>query len=156
DWVSDFAQPMMQKRRQVDAGNATVADLQIFYLQKDAGAWVKNSNDELNLADSETRHTLDERRKTDQSAGNLTVAVACLGTLLALALGVVIAYRTSHSITTPLTELIQVARQIGETGDLDHEIDFRRDDEIGQLGRTFGTMVTYLKEMASVSEAIAG
>src|SRR5690348_7615347 len=35
-WVSEFAQPMLQKRKEVDAGNATVADLQIYYLQKDA------------------------------------------------------------------------------------------------------------------------
>src|SRR5579863_9298944 len=27
-WVAEFAQPMLEKRRQVDAGNATVADLQ--------------------------------------------------------------------------------------------------------------------------------
>ncbi|MBV9181687.1 MAG: HAMP domain-containing protein, partial [Acidobacteria bacterium] len=156
DWLSDFAQPMMQKRREVDAGNATVADLQIFYLQKDAATWLKNSTDPLNVADNETRHILEERRKTDESAGTWTVIVACISTCVALVLGVVIAYKTSHSITNPLSSLIKVARQIGETGDLDHEIDIRRDDEIGQLARTFGAMVTYLKEMAGVSEAIAG
>ena len=46
-WVTEFAQPMLQKRREVDAGNATVADLQIYYLQKDASAWVKTSTDSL-------------------------------------------------------------------------------------------------------------
>jgi methyl-accepting chemotaxis protein len=51
---------------------------------------------------------------------------------------------------------MKVARQIGEAGDLDHKIDIQRDDEIGQLGRTFDGMVIYLKEMATVSEAIAG
>src|ERR1700738_89176 len=54
-WATDFAQPMLQKRREVDAGNATVADLQIFYLQKDASSWVKTSTDYLNLADQETK-----------------------------------------------------------------------------------------------------
>ncbi len=44
-WGNDFAQPLIQKRRDVDAGNATVADLQIFYLQKDVSSWVKNSSD---------------------------------------------------------------------------------------------------------------
>src|SRR5437588_6776305 len=29
-WTSEFAQPMLQKRREVDSGNATVADLQIY------------------------------------------------------------------------------------------------------------------------------
>ena len=155
-WLTEFAQPVLQKRKEVDAGNATVADLQIFYLQKDAASWVKTSNDQLNIADQETHHVLDERRKGDQSAGDLTVWIALISTLLAVSLGLVIAYRTARSITDPLSELIGIARQIGETGDLEHQIDFRRDDEIGQLGRTFGSMVTYLKEMASVSEANAG
>src|SRR5579863_7405685 len=155
-WVSEFAQPMLQKRREVDAGNATVADLQIYYLQKDASSWVKTSTDSLNVADQETMHILDERRKSDKTAGTATIVIALLSTLVALALGIVIAYRTAHSITKPLSELMKVAQQIGDSGDLDHQIDLQRDDEIGQLGQTFGRMVTYLKEMASVSEAIAG
>ena len=155
-WLTEFAQPLLQKRKEVDAGNATVADLQIYYLQKDAASWVKTSTDSLNEADHETRHTLEERRSADESAGTLTILVALCSTLIAIALGAFIAYRTAYSITHPLSELIKVARQIGETGDLDHKIAIRRDDEIGQLGRTFDGMVAYLKEMASVSEAIAG
>ena len=148
-WAAEFAQPMLLKRREVDAGNATVADLQIYYLQKDASSWVKTSTDALNIADHETA-------QVDKSAGRLTIIVASLSTLVALVLGIVIAYSTAHSITKPLSELMKVAKQIGDSGDLDHQIDIQRDDEIGQLGRTFGRMVTYLKEMATVSEAIAG
>ena len=155
-WVTEFAQPMLQKRREVDSGNATVADLQIYYLQKDASSWVRTSTDNLNSADHETRHILEERRKSDETASMLTIVAALLSTIGALALGTIIAYRSANSITRPLTDLMQVARQIGESGDLDHKIDLKRDDEIGQLGRTFEGMVTYLKEMASVSEAIAG
>jgi methyl-accepting chemotaxis protein len=51
---------------------------------------------------------------------------------------------------------MKVAKQISEAGDLDHKIDIQRDDEIGQLGRTFDGMVAYLREMATLSEAIAG
>jgi methyl-accepting chemotaxis protein len=148
-WVSDFAQPMLEKRKQVDSGNATVADLQIYYLQKDPGSWVKSANEALDIADRDAN-------QADKNASTWTIAIAALGTLIALVLGIGIAYRTASSITTPLSDLIRVAQQIGESGDLDHEIDIRRDDEIGQLGRTFGRMVTYLKEMAAVSEAIAG
>src|SRR5216684_2502575 len=155
-WVTEFAQPMLQKRREVDAGNATVADLQIYYLQKDASSWVKTSTDSLNVANHETNHVLDDRRKSDETAGTATTLIASLSTIIALALGIVIAYRTANSITKPLSELMKVAQQIGDSGDLDHQINLRRDDEIGQLGQTFGRMVTYLKEMAAVSEAIAG
>ena len=78
-------------------------------------------------------------------------------TLGALVLpGVGIAYSTAKSIVGPLNDLMGVAQRIGNLGDLDHEIDMKREDEIGQLARTFANMVTYLKEMAAVSEAIAG
>ena len=43
----EFAQPLIEKRKDVDSGNATVAELQIYYLQKDASSWVKNSTDLL-------------------------------------------------------------------------------------------------------------
>src|SRR5437763_6592932 len=155
-WTAEFAQPMLQKRREVDAGNATVADLQIYYLQKDASSWLKTTIDALNIADAETQRILDLRRKEDDAAGSEIIIFATIATLVALLLGGFIAFRTAKSITNPLGGLMKVARQIGESGDLDHKIDLQRDDEIGQLGRTFDGMVIYLKEMAAVSEAIAG
>jgi methyl-accepting chemotaxis protein len=155
-WGKEFAQPLIEKRKDVDSGNATVAELQIYYLQKDASSWVRNSTDSLDLADGENRKVVDERRKSDETAATATIIVSLLSTLLALSLGVVIAYRTAKGITQPLTNLMNVARAIGNTGDLEHNIDLGRQDEIGELARTFHKMVTYLKEMAGVSEAIAG
>jgi methyl-accepting chemotaxis protein len=155
-WGKEFAQPLIDKRKDVDSGNATVAELQIYYLQKDASSWVKNSTDALDGADGENRKVVEERRTSDEKAATWTITVSALSTLIALVLGVAIAFRTAKSITTPLTNLMNVARGIGNTGDLEHNIDLTRDDEIGELARTFAKMVTYLKEMAGVSEAIAG
>src|ERR1700694_5108575 len=155
-WGKEFAQPLIEKRKDVDSGNATVAELQIFYLQKDAGSWVKNSTEALDVADVENRKLVEARRKSDETAGTATIFIALLSTLLAVGLGVVIAYRSAKSITAPLTNLMKVARRIGDTGDLTHNIDVNREDEIGELARTFAKMVAYLKEMAGVSEAIAG
>src|ERR1700680_4869499 len=155
-WSKEFAQPLIEKRKDVDSGNATVAELQIYYLQKDASSWVKNSTDSLEVAEVENHKLVDERRKSDDSAANWTIAVSLISTLIAVSLGVVIAYRTAKGITQPLNELMNVARGIGNTGDLEHNIDLTRDDEIGELARTFHKMVTYLKEMAGVSESIAG
>jgi len=155
-WGKEFAQPLIDKRKDVDSGNATVAELQIYYLQKDASSWVKNSTDALDVADVENRKLVEARRKSDETAATATIVVSLFSTLLALGLGGVIAYRTAKSITEPLADLMTVARQIGNTGDLEHTIDVKRDDELGELARTFAKMVVYLKEMASVSESIAG
>lgn len=155
-WGKEFAQPLIEKRKDVDSGNATVAELQIYYLQKDASSWVKNSTDALDVADVENRKVVEARRKSDETASTLTILAAIGSTLGALILGVVVAYRTAKSITEPLNNLMKVAGQIGTTGDLEHTIDVKRDDELGELARTFAKMVVYLKEMASVSESIAG
>jgi len=39
-------------------------------------------------------------------------------------LGLLIAYYTAKSITDPLTHLITVAKEIGDSGDLNQNIDF--------------------------------
>jgi methyl-accepting chemotaxis protein len=155
-WGKEFAQPLIEKRKDVDSGNATVAELQIYYLQKDASSWVKNSTEALDMADGENRKLIEVRRKSDETASTWTILAAWFSTLLALGLGVVVAFTTAKSITEPLTKLMIVSRQIGDTGDLEHDIDVNRPDEIGELARSFAKMVNYLKEMASVSEAIAG
>src|ERR1700730_1320562 len=146
NWAREFAEPLMQKRKEVDQGNSTVAELQIFYLQKDAAAWVKAATEYLDLADQESRRVVEERRKSDESASNWTIGIALLSTMTAVSLGVIIAYSTAKSITEPLTDLMRVTKQIGTAGDLDHEIDIRRKDEMCDLSRTFNSMVAYLKE----------
>ena len=155
-WTQDFANPLVEKRKQVDGGNATVAELQIFYLQKDASSWLKNTTDYLDQADEENHRLLNERKRSDETAATATIGIALVSTLLALALGIAIAYSSAKSISHPLHNLMQIAHQIGTAGDLNHAIDFKRNDEIGELGRSFSTTVNYLKEMATVSEEIAG
>jgi methyl-accepting chemotaxis protein len=167
-WGKEFAQPLIDKRKDVDSGNATVAELQIYYLQKDASSWVKNSTDALDVADGENRKLVEARRKSDETASALTIMFSVVSTLLALGVGLVVAFTTAKSITGPLNNLMTVSRQIGDTGDLENTFEFlnrlqrdrniktQREDEIGELARTFSQMVTYLKEMAGVSESIAG
>jgi methyl-accepting chemotaxis protein len=155
-WGREFAEPLVQKRKDVDSGNATVAELQIFYLQKDAAAWVKTATDYLDSADAENKKVLNERRSSDETAGKVTIFIAFIGTLGALGVGIVIAYRTADAVTGPLARLIEVAKQIATEGELEHEINIHSKDEVGELANNFSSMVTYLKEMAGVSEAIAG
>jgi methyl-accepting chemotaxis protein len=155
-WGKEFAQPLIDKRKDVDSGNATVAELQIYYLQKDASSWVKNLTDALDVADAENRKLVELRAASDKTASTLTILFSSVTLAVALVVGIWVAITTAKSITEPLTNLMKVSRQIGDTGDLEHSIDVTREDEIGELARTFAKMVTYLKEMAGVSESIAG
>ena len=157
NWAKDFAQPLVEKRRDVDSGNATVAELQIFYLQKDPSTWVKNSTEALDVADKENHDILDARKRSNDTAATYTKSFSVGATLIALILSAFIAVTTARSISGPITQLKNVAHNIGNNGDLEQklDIDTKRQDEIGELGRTFEKMVVYFKEMAAVSEAIA-
>jgi methyl-accepting chemotaxis protein len=155
NWADNFAKPMIAKRHQVDAGDATVSDLQIFYLQHDPASWVSKSSGVLDEANSNVRKSLEDSTAAASSATALSSALTTAGTLLAVLLGVGIAFYTAKSIKDPLYHLIDVAHRIGDTGDLDQSIDIHRSDEVGILAQNFNKMIIHLKEMADVSAAIA-
>jgi methyl-accepting chemotaxis protein len=154
-WADNFAKPLLAKRHQVDSGDATVSDLQIFYLQKDPASWLVKSSAVLDQANSDISRALNESQAAAARASTISGLIVVVGALSAIAFGVLTALKTSKSITEPLQHLITVAQEIGDSGDLDQSIDIHRNDEIGALATTFNNMVAYLKEMASVSMAVA-
>ena len=154
-WADNFAKPLLAKRHQVDSGDATVSDLQIFYLQKDPASWLTKSSVVLDQTRDEISKSQDETTKSAQRASTASLYLTTIMTLLALGIGVFMAIKTAKDISNPLTHLITVAREIGDSGDLDQNIDIHRNDEIGALATTFNNMVAYLKEMASVSMSVA-
>ncbi|MFB3813885.1 MAG: methyl-accepting chemotaxis protein [Terriglobales bacterium] len=156
EWQRDFAGPLVEKRKQVDSGDATVSELQIFYLQQNPAQWLERSTKLIDEVKAATTQELNKRKEFDSLASVVTKTITVIGGLLVIGLGMVISYRTAQSITEPLGRLMAIAREIGETGDLEHNIDIDRKDEIGALARSFSSMVGYLKEMAAISEAIAG
>jgi len=154
-WADNFAKPLLAKRHQVDSGDATVSDLQIFYLQKDPASWLVKSSTVLDQTNVEITKSLEETTRSAGRASTFIIGLTTLGTLAAVVVGLFVAFYTAKSITEPLTHLITVAREIGDSGDLDQNIDIHRNDEIGALATTFNNMVAYLKEMAGVSMAVA-
>jgi methyl-accepting chemotaxis protein len=154
-WADNFAKPLLAKRHQVDSGDATVSDLQIFYLQKDPAAWLVKSSVVLDQTNVDIRKSYNDTSRSADRASTFITWLTALGTFAAVVVGLIVAFYTAKSITEPLTHLITVAREIGDSGDLDQNIDIHRNDEIGALATTFNNMVAYLKEMAGVSMAVA-
>ena len=155
NWSENFAKPMMAKRHQVDSGNTTVSDLQVYYLQHDPYSWTNKSSSLLQDARNAAEKAETDSNDSSDSATKWNAAVTIAGTLIAALVGGFIAFYTAKSITEPLGHLIEVAHRIGESGDLDQTIDIRRDDEVGILSSNFNKMIGHLREMASVSSAIA-
>jgi methyl-accepting chemotaxis protein len=157
DWVRNFATPLMEKRRQVDTGSATVAELQIAYLQATPTPEQKQKEEQpLVQLDGMVKSANLAAEESDSSAATMITVVTLGGLLIVILLSASISWRVAKSITAPLSQLISVAGQIGNTGDLEQRVEIRGEDEVAQLARTFNNMVQYLREMAGLSESIAG
>jgi methyl-accepting chemotaxis protein len=155
DWLEHFARPLIEKRKQVDSGNGTVAELQIFYLKQSPAEWLKKTKDPVDQTVAAIEAVLLDQQVADQGKSTLTTVILTIVAIFAVGIGIAVAYKLPKSITEPLMHLMFAAREIGNSGDLEQQIDIDRKDEIGELSKSFNKMVAYLREMASVSEAIA-
>jgi methyl-accepting chemotaxis protein len=157
EWGRVFANPLMEKRRQVDTGSATVAELQIAYLQATPTPEQKQREEQpLTQLYAIMKKANADAEASDGFAAMLITICTLSGMLMIMVLSGTIAWRVAKSITVPLSQLITVAGQIGDAGDLEQKVDINGEDEVAQLARTFNNMVQYLREMAGISEAIAG
>src|ERR1700681_5079602 len=121
-WEDDFSKPLIAKRHQVDAGQTTVSDLQIVYLQRSTSNWVEKSGKEMDDAERSIQKALEGSNESANTAAFYSSLFLTMGTIIGAIIGMIVAYRTSLSITRPLEELIAVTREIAETGDLDQKI----------------------------------
>src|SRR6202790_22546 len=71
-WVANFAKPLLAKRHQVDSGNATVSDLQVFYLQKDPASWLTQSSALLDEANTDTGKALKQSESAASTASKIS------------------------------------------------------------------------------------
>ena len=157
EWNDNVVGKMVEQRRLVDSGGQSMDQLKAAYLQTDPQLWVTSSAEIVDKIKAANERYVQDRKQMDDVTALSTSLFAWLVAPLALALGVFIAYKTSKSISEPLGELNQVARKISETGDLKQSIELKSStDEIGQLAQSYRELIEYLKEMATVSEAIAG
>src|SRR6202790_2193130 len=86
-WADNFAKPLLAKPHQVDSGDATVSDLQIFYLQKDPSSWLTKSSIVLDQSAVEISKNSDESAKSAARASSISVVIIIIGTVTAIIFG---------------------------------------------------------------------
>jgi methyl-accepting chemotaxis protein len=146
-WASNFAKPLLAKRHQVDSGNANVSDLQVFYLQKDPASWLTKSSALLDQTSVDISKSLNDTSNSAARASAFNTGLTTGGTLLALLLGLCVAFYTAKSITEPLRRLTTSADAISG-GDLSGaELSITSTDELGDLARAMNAMQRSLREM---------
>lgn len=118
------------------------------------GAAVDASHDELARTLQDLRGTLDEVIQSGQSTVEDTYRATRLsiliGLLLAIVVGVGLAWTIRRSITEPMTEFMGFVGRVGE-GDLTGATAATGRDELGRLGGTLNVMVEGLRTIARQS-----
>jgi methyl-accepting chemotaxis protein len=138
-----------------DSGEAGVLQARSHITSSTFQAASKVRTDANKLIDDINRLAEEDGKQAEASASAAlaTVVICCL---LVIVLGSVLAAFISRRITAAVHRLVARARRIAE-GDLSGtDEETKLTDEIGELARSFAAMVSYLQEMAAISEAIAG
>jgi methyl-accepting chemotaxis protein len=158
DWTDNFAKPLIAKRHQVDAGNATVGDLQVFYLQKIPGQWVTKSTSLLDEMSQGILRAQENSIASVQRAASAGTAVNTAGTIFGILLGLGIVYYSAQSITRPLKETVRVLQNVAQgEGDLTQRVSENHKDELGELGRYFNTFIGKVEGLvARIAESTHG
>jgi methyl-accepting chemotaxis protein len=148
DWMDKFAAPLIAQRRRVEEGDATVADLQVFYAQTDPNAWTTASMLVVDQANAAIRATHEESTASAAAVRSIGTMVSTIVTLLAIFLCAAIAYRTARSITMPLEDTVRVLRNIAEgEGDLTRRVNQSSGDELGEMGKWVNTFIGKLEAL---------
>src|SRR5258708_493821 len=70
-WDDEFTKPLIAKRHQVDAGQTTVSDLQIAYLQGSTNNWVEKSVTAMDEAERSIQKALDASEESANTSATI-------------------------------------------------------------------------------------
>jgi signal transduction histidine kinase/CheY-like chemotaxis protein len=79
----------------------------------------------------------------DEVQGETTMLM--LGALASVGIGVLLATWAARNVTRPMQKLVEAAKLVGQ-GRLDHRVDIRRNDEVGDLAASFNDMSEQLSQ----------
>ncbi|WLH79740.1 methyl-accepting chemotaxis protein [Pseudomonas sp. FP2335] len=97
------------------------------------------------LLDRSKKLTASQTVVRDNDAAQAKQMLA-LATVLALAFGLIAAWAITRQIIIPLNQTLKVAERVA-SGDLSHNLDSARQDELGQLQRAMQSMTVGLREL---------
>lgn len=117
-----------------DAGRETVDEM------------AKNLHDIRKHMDLSINDEMNQITRQGRLAFHMTTGLSFLSLILGISLALII----TRNISKPLKQLQNATRMIAE-GRLDHQIEARRDDEIGDLAKSFAYMTGRLKVLEALN-----
>jgi methyl-accepting chemotaxis protein len=105
------------------------------------------------LADTLDKDVSDAKALASQSS-NRARSTLLLGSLLALIVASGLGFLLTRSIVNGVTQVARAADGLAQ-GDVEQTVKVKEGDEIGQMAKSFSNMISYLREMAQIAEAVS-
>src|SRR4051812_21592114 len=152
-WRQSVTGPGIALRRAVTAGTATQAELNQYVASGEGRRRFTGMRTTFDAAMNLEARLLAERQAAASARRGQLEIVLPVGTVLAVALGLALAFLLSNDLVEPVTRLATTARAIAD-GRLDRRIGLRRGDEIGSAAAAFDQMAGQLQATIVRSDAI--
>lgn len=153
EWIS-VTEVLLAQRPEVDMGRLRMSELAASlaaHKAMHAALWEKIERELQNFLDTEQQ--LNEARLTWMRRKQRFLIWEIVGALLAIALGIGLAFRVLRgSVVRPIQELEAAAQKIAE-GQLDVAITATTQDEVGSLARAFNQMVASVRQALDALQA---
>jgi methyl-accepting chemotaxis protein len=101
------------------------------------------------------QESIDRSTADEKSAASLTQELSVGLGLLALVLGLAMAFFLSRSITRGVRRVADAAAGLA-LGDLDQEVDYTSRDELGAMAESFRSMIRYLRGIGDAAVRVGG
>ncbi|HWP35375.1 MAG TPA: CHASE3 domain-containing protein, partial [Thermodesulfobacteriota bacterium] len=145
-WDREAGSPEIAKRREVNAGRASLAEVAALLEAKTGKGLMDELRRILDEFQSTEQKLLQVRQARAQEAARYTITTALAGTLLAVIAALLIGLSVTRGITVPLARAVGVADRLAE-GDLGVEVEVERGDEVGRLQGAMRRMVERLRQV---------
>lgn len=137
-WKVQAAQPEIDARREMNRYPKTISDIAAMMKAGKGKVLMDTIRSKLaELTDAEEALIV-QRSQEQSSMASLAINSAVIGTLVAISLGIFIAYFVAQSVTTPIRKANAVLK-LAADGDLTQRIKVDSRDEIGEMARSFNT-----------------
>lgn len=154
EWVEKAANPEIEARREMNKHNLTIGDVTRLMENGPGKRIMDTLRAKLKEIVDAEEVLIGERGAQQERTSSFATSVTLLGTLLAILIGIVVAYFVTRGILGPVNATNGILKDIAEgEGDLTIRVPVETRDEIGELAENFNA---FTEKLQGIIGEIAG
>ncbi len=146
DWKTKAALPEIRARRQMNKVTRTVDDIDEFVKKGIGKKYMDEMRAILDEFIAEEARLIKIRGEEQNVTASFTNTITIFGTLIATLLGMTAAWIIIKSITEPVSSLTRSLLRVQKQSDFGQRIRFDSEDEIGQAGKAFNSLMEHCEQ----------